>query len=107
MALPDRPGRLTCRPEVVEGYRVLVRVHAVPEAQVAEGVELPVGSRTAKRVGLEHARLVNPVEDTGLEAEESAVYPVIEPRLLLEAPDHPVVTKVGDAPLAQWTHHRH
>ena len=41
--LPNGPRRSPVAPEVVQGHRVLVGVHAVPEARMAEAVELAVG----------------------------------------------------------------
>src|SRR3954466_3077866 len=49
-----RPRRLARRPQVVEGHRVLVGVHARPEALVAEWGEMPVGGEALQRFAVEH-----------------------------------------------------
>ena len=79
---PRRPPRV---PQVVERNGVLVGVHALPEALVAVGAQLPVGGEPRERLALEHAVGAQVVEHTGLEAEEAAVDPVLGTRLLAEA----------------------
>ena len=44
-SVPQLPRRPPCRPQVVEQHRVLVRVHAVPEALVAERAQLAGGGQ--------------------------------------------------------------
>src|SRR3712207_4287898 len=51
---PGRPGRRAGGPEVVERHRVLVGVHAGPEAVVAVGAQLAVGREALERLALEH-----------------------------------------------------
>src|SRR5581483_6233100 len=97
---PHAPGGVARGPEVVEDDRVLVGVHAVPEAVVAEARELPLGRQALERVALKHAVLGHVVEEARLEAEEAAVHPLLEPRLLAKAGDAVVVVDHRDAPLA-------
>src|SRR3954454_19226461 len=79
------PGGGAVRPQVVERDRVLVGVHAGPEALVAERGELAVGGHTLERLALEHGVLAQVGQDGRLEGEEAAVDPVLGPRLLAEA----------------------
>src|SRR5829696_3182724 len=90
LADPRRPGSGAGRPEVVERDRVLVGVHAGPEAAVAERGELPAGRQALERLALEHRILAQVRERAGLEGEEAAVDPVLGLRLLAE-PGHAVV----------------
>src|SRR6185295_12202246 len=100
------PGGVAGGPEVVEDDGVLVGVHAVPEALVAEGPQLAVGSESLQRLALEHAALVEMVEHSRLEAEEAAVDPVLAARLLDEALDGVAGADACDAPLQLRPHYR-
>ena len=105
---PHAPRRVAGRPQVVEHDRVLVGVHAVPEALVAVGAQVPLGREPGQRLVLEHARLVHVVEHPRLEAEEAAVHPMVEPRLLLEGRSRGLPSpSVGDAELAARADDRH
>ena len=64
-AAPTRPTAPAGAPQVVEHHCVLVGVHAVPEAVVPEGAQLPGGGQAAQRLALEHARRVQVVEEGG------------------------------------------
>src|SRR5687767_5744534 len=97
-ASPQLPRRLAGRPQVVELDRVLVGVHALPEARVPVRAQLPVGGEALERLALERARLADVVEDARLEAEEAAVDPVVRARLLGEA-DDAVAVEQRDAEL--------
>ncbi len=61
--------------------------------------QLSVGGEPLQRGLLEHAVLVQPVEDSGAQAEEAAVDPVLRARLLDEARDPPVGRELGDPEL--------
>ena len=65
--------------------RVLVGVHALPEARVPVGAQVAVGGQALERLALEHAGAIQVVEHAGLEAEEAAVDPVLGARLLVKA----------------------
>ena len=104
--VPDPPGRLAAGPEVVQRHRVLVGVHAVPEALVAEGVQLAVGGEALQRLALEHAVGVEIAERPGLEAEEATVDPVLAARLLGEAGDAVPLPELSHPPLQVRPHHR-
>ena len=62
--------------------------------------ELPVGSEPLQRLALEDAVLGQVVEDARLEAEEAAVDPALDLRLLVEAAHQPVVVELRDPELA-------
>src|SRR3954451_24151962 len=51
---PALPRRSSRRPQVVEHHRVLVRVHAGPEAVMAIGAQPPVRREPLERLALEH-----------------------------------------------------
>src|SRR6476646_6486112 len=98
MALgPGLPGRLSLLPEVVEHHRVLVGVHAVPEALVAVRMQLAGGGELLEGISLQHAVLAQVVEEPGLEAEEASVDPVLGAGLLLEAADGAVAAVIAVA----------
>src|ERR1700760_3767560 len=101
LLLPDPPRWFAGRPEVVQLDHVLVGVHALPEALVPVGGELPVVRQALERLPLEDAVGGEVVERPGLHAEEAAVDPVVEPRLLAEAGDPAVLVDDRDAPLAE------
>src|SRR4051794_15611114 len=105
---PRRPRRVALRPEVVELDRVLVGVHALPEAGVAKRVQLPVGGEALQRLALEPAQLSQLVNHPGLKDEDPAVDPVLRARLLAK-PGHAAVVAVdlGHAELQLGPHDRH
>src|SRR5438067_10448880 len=84
---PQSPRRFAGGPQVVEDDGVLVRVHAVPEALVAERAQLALCGEALERGALEHAVVLEILERAGVEAEEAAVDPVLRARLLAEAAD--------------------
>src|SRR5918992_2352892 len=96
---PDLPGGPALGPEVVQEDRVLVGVHAVPEAAVLEGAELAVGRETLERVALQHVVRADVVERAGLKAEEAAVDPALVAGLLREAAHVAVAVQLGHAEL--------
>jgi hypothetical protein len=51
---PDDPGRAAAGPEVVQRHRVLVGIHALPEALVSVGRELAHRGESLERLALEH-----------------------------------------------------
>ena len=71
------PRRFAGGPEVVEHDGVLVRVHAVPEALVAERAQLALGGKPLERRALEHAVGLEIGERGSVEAEEAAVGRVV------------------------------
>src|SRR5947208_1727378 len=81
-ALPHPPRRLPRGPQVVQHDRVLVRVHAVPEALVPVAAQLALGSQPLQRRALEHAVGLQVGEHARPKAEEAAVDPVLRARLL-------------------------
>src|SRR3954449_8399943 len=80
-----RPRRVAGRPQVVQRHRVLVGVHAAPEARVP--VRRPRARRGGRlaRLALQHRVRAQVLERAGLEDEEAAVDPLLGPRLLVEA----------------------
>src|SRR6478752_122120 len=104
---PNLPGGGTLRPQVVELDRVLIGVHAVPEAVVAVGAEVARGGQPLERLALEHAVGLEHVECGHLEAEEPPVHPVLAAGFLLEPADHAVAVELRDAELKARTDHRH
>src|SRR3712207_1423405 len=60
------PRRFAVAPEVVQRDRVLVGVHARPEALVTERGELPVGGERLERLALEDAVRRQPIQHLGL-----------------------------------------
>src|SRR5918997_706064 len=74
---PRGPRRLAGRPQVVERDRVLVGVHARPEAPVAEGEQLAVGREALERLALQHRVLAQVAQHARREREEAAVDPVL------------------------------
>src|SRR5215210_1259447 len=97
LADPRRPWSVAARPEIVQRDRVLVGVHAGPEAPVPERGELAVGGQALHRLALEHRVLAQVREGTRLEGEEAAVDPVLRLRLLAEATDAVLVVEHRDA----------
>src|SRR5437588_5233569 len=101
---PQLPGRPPLRPQVVEQHRVLVGVHAVPEARVPVGPQLPVGGQPLQGLALQDAGVIHVVEDAGLEAEEPAVDPVLGAGLLPEAGHPMAAVELHDAELQVRAH---
>src|SRR3546814_20580209 len=68
---------------------ILQRVHALPEALMPVGHQLPLGGESLQRFPLPHRLVpVDIIEDLGLEDEERAIDPAVPAvRLLLEAGD--------------------
>src|SRR5215213_4782662 len=66
LAVPDSPRRLSGGPEIVERDRVLVGVHAIPEPVVAVGAQALRLGEALKRLALEHALVVDDVEERRL-----------------------------------------
>src|SRR5918999_61916 len=104
---PHPPGGSVLGPEVVQEHRVLVGVHAVPEAEMAVGAELAAGRQALERLALEHRFRADVVERAGLEAEEAAVDPAVVAGLLGEAAHVAVAVQLGHAELQLGLDHRH
>jgi hypothetical protein len=66
---------------------------------VPEGPELPVGGEALERLALEDGVGAYVVEHPRLEAEEAAVDPAVEARLLVEARDQALAVEARDAEL--------
>src|SRR5215208_6188624 len=90
------PWGVAAGPQVVERDRVLVGVHAGPEALVAVGGELAVGRQALERLALEHRVLAEVLQRARSQREEAAVDPVLGLRLLVEAGDAVVVAEQRD-----------
>src|SRR5436190_462995 len=101
------PGRVAALPELVEEECVLVRVHAVPEALVTVCVELPRARHRLERAAFQNVVRTDEAERGRLHHAEAAVHPAVEPGLLLEPGDAPVVAQLRDAPGVARAHDRH
>src|SRR5690348_16305314 len=75
------PRCLARRPQVVEHQRVLVGVHAGPEAAVAVRAQPAIGGEPLERLALEHRFGREVVQDGAVEHEEAAVDPAVRGRL--------------------------
>src|SRR5205814_4951582 len=102
---PDLPRRLARGPQVVKQQGVLVCVHAIPEAFVAERAQLTAGCQPRQRLALEHRALIEQLEDRRLEAEEPTVDPPLAPRFLDEGLDEAIPVQLCHAELELRSHH--
>ena len=113
---PDRVAKLALintqarpdTPEAVERALALMRVFGAPVGYLVDGggwgdmtltaaaaragirhmsTELAGGGQSLERLAFQNAALAQVVEDARLEAEEAAVDPALDPRLLMEAAD--------------------
>src|SRR3954453_11991358 len=100
------PRRAARRPQVVERDRVLVGVHAAPEAAMAVSAELARGGQRLERLALEHRVGPQIGERSGLEDEEAAVDPPLGPRLLVESRDPVAAVEVDHAERQLRAHDR-
>src|SRR5262245_14923271 len=81
---PHLPFGLSGLPQLIEFQVVLVSVHALPEARVPIGYQLPFARRAPERFAFERAVVVQVVEDLPVENEEATVDPVGDDRLFFE-----------------------
>jgi len=72
MLRPDFPRRLAPLPNLIQGQRLLERIHTVPEATVRIEGELAGLSEVFKGSALENAIRVEPIENRTVENEETA-----------------------------------
>jgi adenylate cyclase len=107
LRLPDAPGGLAGGPQVVELHRVLVGVHALPEALVPVRAQLAVGGELLQRLALEHAVERYALEHALLEAEEATVDPVLGAGLLAEVGHPALAVELGDPELQRGLHDGH
>src|SRR5512134_620553 len=71
--LPDLPGRLAARQQVLEALLVLEGVHARPEAVVGVSAQLALRDQAAERLDHQLLAGLDVVEDLAPEHEEAAV----------------------------------
>src|SRR5882672_11623094 len=94
---PHFPFGLSGVPQLIEFQVVLVSVHALPEARVSIGDQLPFARQSPERLAFERAIVVQVIEDFPIEDEETAVDPIGDDRLLFELRHGEIVVEFQQA----------